>query len=68
MGIRGRGSGDEAPGFGGEWGHGDGTALALPHIRALAPVGKGLLLQFPSRCCPSGTKGLPFSPGSGNRG
>ncbi|KAG0522231.1 hypothetical protein BDA96_03G042200 [Sorghum bicolor] len=41
---------------------------ALPHVRALAPVGKGLLPRFPSRCCPSGTKGPPFSPGSGNRG
>ncbi|KAG0514551.1 hypothetical protein BDA96_10G201900, partial [Sorghum bicolor] len=42
--------------------------LPLPHVRALAPVGKGLLPRFPSRCCPSGTKGPPFSPGSGNRG
>jgi len=25
-------------------------------------------VRFPSRCCPSGTKGLPFSPGSGHRG
>ena len=40
----------------------------LPHVRALAPVVKGLLPRFPSRCCPSGTKGPPFSPGSGNRG
>jgi len=27
MGMRGRGSGDEAPGFGGEWGHGDGAQV-----------------------------------------
>ena len=39
----------------------------LLHDRALAPVGKGLLPRFPSRCCPSGTKGPPFSPGSANR-
>ena len=38
---------------------------ALLHVQALAPVGKGLLSRFPSRCCPSGTKGPPFSPGSG---
>ena len=42
--------------------------MTLLHDRALAPVGKGLLPRFPSRCCPSGTKGPPFSPGSANRG
>ena len=44
------------------------ASRSLPHVRALAPVGKGLLPRFPSRCCPSGTKGPPFSPGSDNRG
>jgi len=27
MGMRGRGSGDEAPGFRGEWGHGDDAQI-----------------------------------------
>ena len=40
--------------------------FTLQHDRTLAPVGKGLLPRFPSRCCPSGTKGPPFSPGSGH--
>ena len=46
----------------------DDVVVTLPHVRALAPVEKGLFPRFPSRCCPSGTKGPPFSPGSGNRG
>ena len=33
----------------------------------LAPVGKSLLPRFPSRCCPSGTKGGPLVPVRGTR-
>ena len=40
----------------------------LTHVRVLAPVGKCLLPRFSSRCCPSGTKGPSFNPGSENPG
>ena len=42
--------------------------MTLLHVQAFAPVRKGLLLQFSSRCCPSRTKDLSFSPGSGHQG
>jgi len=38
------------------------TKEALLHVRALAPVRKGLLPQFPSRCCLSRLKVHPLDP------
>ena len=40
---------------------------ALLQKRWFVPVGKPLLSRFPNRECQSGTKGVPFCPGSGNR-
>ena len=40
---------------------------ALLQKRWFVPVGKPLLSRFPNRERQSGTKGVPFCPGSGNR-